>query len=109
MVKIKKTEEFINENKRIVVTVIYDEMNNRFVGKAYCSIDDGFDKDFGSKLSYLRAKRLMLRAYDKENKNYYNQQKKNWEDFCKRAEKEFAKYKNALEKTEAAIDDLLAE
>jgi len=107
MVKIKKTEEFINEEKGVVVTVIYDEMNNRFIGKAYCSKEDDFNTELGSKLSYLRAKRIMLRAYDKENKRYFNEQAQRWEEFCKRADKENSKYAVAMEKTQQAIDELL--
>ena len=63
MVKIVDTKSYVNESKRTIVTVIEDEIGNEFRGQSYCSIDDEFDKDFGEKLAYLRAKRKMIRYY----------------------------------------------
>ena len=109
MVKVVNSKEYINEEKRTVVTILFDEMNNRFEGKAVCSVDDDFDIEFGKRLSYLRAKRIMLRAYNKENIRYYEGQKESWKQFCERAEKEISKYENALDKINNTIDDMLTD
>lgn len=54
----KKTTIIIKE-KGYVKTILIDKYGNQFIGEAQCSDGDIFDANFGSKLSYLRAKRLM--------------------------------------------------
>jgi hypothetical protein len=54
---------FVDYNSKVVITVLTDKFGSQFKGEARCSGDDVFNVDFGSKLSYLRAKRAMAVAY----------------------------------------------
>mgnify|MGYP006988897405 CR=1 FL=1 len=107
MVRIIDTKEIVNMKKRVITTIITDEYGHKFIGQSWCSVEDEFNEEFGSKLSYLRAKKHMIKAYNNENKRYHKSQLKGFEDYCKRMETEIAKYDNALDKTEQAINDML--
>lgn len=67
--KIVDKKVTLNEKAKVVTTVITDEFGNRFKGKARCSEQDTFNPDFGTKLSYFRAKSKMFDSYYRE----YNQ------------------------------------
>lgn len=108
MIKIIKSQMYVNEDKKVITTVITDSMNNTFIGQAWCSDEDTFNIDFGSKLSYLRAKRKMLKLYNSENKRWYKAQKLNFKKFCERQEAEITQYDNVITRVETVINDMLA-
>lgn len=45
---------YVNEEKKIVVTSIYD-FNKKYTGKAKCSDEDKFDLNIGKQISLKRA------------------------------------------------------
>jgi hypothetical protein len=47
---------FVNEKKRVIVTVLTDEYGNRFEGKAKCHPDDTFVQEIGENVSLKKAK-----------------------------------------------------
>lgn len=55
----KKIKTYINEEKKVVVTVIIEEDEygfiHKYTGKAKCSSEDEFNVEFGKKLSLSRA------------------------------------------------------
>lgn len=54
-----KKKTIVVAEKGYVKTILFDKYGNQFIGEAKCASGDTFNVDFGSKLSYLRAKRLM--------------------------------------------------
>lgn len=108
MVKIVDTKSYVNEAKRTIVTVIEDEIGNEFRGQSYCSVDDEFNKDFGEKLAYLRAKRKMIRYY----KSIYEHNLKRAREEMAHYEDKFGKaitqHSNILDKVESAINEMLS-
>lgn len=107
MVKIVDTKSYVNESKRTIVTVIEDEIGNEFRGQSYCSVDDEFDKDFGEKLAYLRAKRKMIRYYRGIYEHNLKNAREQMTHYEEKFGKEINKHNNILEKVENAIDEML--
>ncbi len=64
--KVIERQTSVNEKSKVVITIITDNIGNKFKGKARCSSEDNFDKEFGSKLSFLRAKSKMYNKYARE-------------------------------------------
>jgi hypothetical protein len=54
-----KKKTIVVAEKGYVKTILFDKYGNQFIGEAKCAGNDIFNEEFGSKLSYLRAKRLM--------------------------------------------------
>ena len=107
MVRVVTTKSFVNEEKRVVTVLIFDDFKNQWVGQARCSEADTFDKDFGEKLAYLRAKRKMLKYYKRENAVLLEQTLKNLASYKERMAKEINKHQNAIDKTNEVISEML--
>lgn len=109
MVKVLNTRSFENKDKGIVVVWVYDEYNNKFMGKAVCAPDDKYDFDFGEKLAYLKAKKKMVSFYKKANEKNLEVTRKNMTNFEERMAKELSKHQVALEKIDEAINSMINE
>lgn len=107
MVKIVDTKSYVNEAKRTIVTVVEDEIGNEFRGQSYCSVDDEFNKDFGEKLAYLRAKRKMIRYYRGIYEHNLKRAREEMAHYEERFGKEISKHNEILDKVESAIDEML--
>ena len=107
MITIIKSECFPNEKKRVVTTKITTQNGKVYFGQAWCSAEDTFNAEFGSKLSYLRAKRRMWRDYNKDNKRWYEGQMKAFAEWKKAQEDEIEKCDFIIGKIEEAIDTML--
>lgn len=107
MVKVVQTKSYYNQEKGTTVVAIVDDFNNMWKGKSQCSVNDTYDKNFGEKLAYLRAKRKMIRYYKKANEKQLEITRKNMVAFEKRMDAELSKHQNILDNIEKAIDDML--
>lgn len=107
MYKIVNSQMYVNEDKKVVTTKITDQMGRTFMGQAWCSENDTFDIDFGSKLSYLRAKRRLLNSYNNENRKWYDKQMKMFAEWKEAQEEEIEKFDYIIGKVNDAIDDML--
>lgn len=61
MLKIIDTHTKFNEKYGITEVFIYDDFGNSYKGKSRCNKEDEFNKDFGEKLAYFRAKQKLLK------------------------------------------------
>ena len=107
MFKVMNSRKYINETKRVITTIITDQNGKEFMGQAWCSKDDTFDIEFGSKLSYLRAKRKMLKSQNKANKEWYERQTKMFKEWDKAQRDEIDTIDYITAKINAAIDTML--
>ena len=92
MIKIKSTKTFINEDAGVIVFKIYDALGREFIGKSKCSKEDKFDKDFGEKLAYLRAKRKFAQHYAKVERRLLNTATETYERVKEKLDKNITKY-----------------
>lgn len=108
-------ESFINEDKKTVVTVIYETFADeediffldkpiyaKFTGKAKCSPEDTFDIELGKKLSLARAWLKRDMAYRK----YLDEQIEEAQNTLDNLEKEEEEITNKIEATIAKIEEL---
>ena len=107
MYRIVNSQMYINENKKVITTKITDKLGKTYIGQAWCSGDDTFDIDFGSKLSYLRAKRKLLNSYNSKNKEWYKQQMKAFAEWKEAQEEEIEKFDYIIGKVNDAINNML--
>lgn len=107
--KIKDTQTYINEEKKVVTTVITSEIGDTFSAQSRCDERDEFNPSFGSKLSYLRAKKKMLNAYNRAQKDWYKTRIKNFEEWKQLTEKTISKNEKIINDIDTAINEMIAE
>lgn len=109
MVKIEEITNKVNEKYGVVEVFIKDQYQKIFKGKAKCASDDKYDFDFGEKLAYLRAKRKMLKFYEKMQINMYQTSKNQFNDYEKKVFKEFDNYKRALNNIDEKVNEMISQ
>ena len=107
MVKIEKIDNKVNEKYGVVEVFIKDEFQRVFKGKAKCASDDKYDFDFGEKLAYLRAKKKMLKVYEKEQKNLYKASKASYDEYERKVIKELNNYEIALTNIDSKVNEMI--
>jgi hypothetical protein len=109
MVKIEEITNKVNEKYGVVEVFIKDEFQRVFKGKAKCAGGDEYSFDFGEKLAYLRAKKKMLKVYEKEQTNLYKASKKSFDDYEKRVMKELDNYTKALNNIDEKVNEMISQ
>ena len=109
MVKIEEITNKVNEKYGVVEVFIKDEFQRVFKGKAKCASDDKYDFDFGEKLAYLRAKKKMLKVYEKEQKNLYKASKESFDNYEQRVIKELNNYTKALNNIDEKVNEMISQ
>ena len=109
MVKIEEITNKVNEKYGVVEVFIKDEFQRVFKGKAKCASDDKYDFDFGEKLAYLRAKKKMLKVYEKEQKNLYKASKASFDNYEQRVIKELNNYTKALNNIDEKVNEMISQ
>ena len=107
MVKIEKIDNKVNEKYGVVEVFITDVYKKVFKGKAKCASDDKYDFDFGEKLAYLRAKKKMLKYYEKEQKKLYEASKANYNEYERKVIKELNNYEIILTNIDSKVNEMI--
>lgn len=107
MVKIEKIDNKVNEKYGVVEVFITDVYQKVFKGKAKCASDDKYDFDFGEKLAYLRAKKKMLKYYEKEQKKLYTASKASYDEYERKVIKELNNYEIALTNIDNKVNEMI--
>lgn len=120
---------FINEEKKTVVckledcghTLICDMchkgwpgheamiINDTFIGKAQCSLDDTFDVEIGKQIAYSRAVAKLFKAKRKALARFIEGNKKFIEDLSNDADKLISKYEGIINRKDKDIERILGE
>lgn len=109
MVKIEEITNKVNEKYGVVEVFIKDQNQKIFKGKAKCAEEDKYNFDFGEKLAYLRAKKKMLKFYEKEQNKSYKISKESFNDYKKRVIKELGNYKKALNNIDEKVKEMISQ
>lgn len=105
--KIVNTVSKFNEKYGISEVFVYDEFNNVFKGKARCNKEDVFNKDFGEKLAYFRAKQKMLKKHQKMMVNALESTKKQMALYEQNMTKEINKIELMTNRNNSNLEEML--
>ena len=102
-VKFTVIDQYVNEDKRAVVTKLEDPVGDTYIGKAVCSPTDTFDILTGKKISFYRAKRALLLDW----KNAIKGKISTLEDTIEHLQKQAVACSEVAEECSSKIKDLI--